>query len=227
MTVTYWWRDDDAGRDDAKLERLLDLAARHERPLTVAVVPDWLQPATVARLEASPWATVIQHGVSHTDWGGPTDKKIELGGTVDRGWLEARLVAGRERLREAFGDRFVPALAPPWNNIATDVAARLPALGFTGLSCDPGPPGVVPLTRIDVHVDAIAWQEGARSAAAGALAAELAAARAAVGDGPVGLLTHHLVVSEPGWHDLDQVLGLGHDDPAVVWASAQELFGTP
>lgn len=227
MTVTYWWRDDDAGRDDAKLERLLALAARHARPLAVAVVPDWLEPATVARLQASPWATVIQHGVAHTDWGGPADKKIELGGTVDRGRLADWLVAGRRRLEAAFGAQFVPALAPPWNNIATDVAVRLPELGFVGLSCDPGPPGVVPLKRVDVHVDAIAWHEGARSKDAAELAAELGAARAAVGDGPVGLLTHHLVVSEPGWDHLDRVLALGHDDASAVWAGARELFGEP
>jgi peptidoglycan/xylan/chitin deacetylase (PgdA/CDA1 family) len=227
MTTTYWWRDDDAGRDDPKLERLLDLAARHERPLTVAVVPEWLEPATVERLLGSPWATVIQHGVAHTDWGGPDDKKIELGGTVDRGWLADRLVAGRERLEAAFGDRFVPALAPPWNNIATDVAARLPSLGFCGLSCDPGPPGVVPLRRVDVHVDAVAWHEGTRSKGAAELEAELAAARSEVGEEPVGLLTHHLVVSEPGWRDLDQVLRLGHDDLSVVWATARQLFGEP
>jgi hypothetical protein len=102
-----------------------------------------------------------------------------------------------------------------------------PDLGFVGLSCDPGPPGVVPLKRIDVHVDAIAWQEEARSKAVDELEAELAAARAAVGDGPVGFLTHHLVVSEPGWDHLDRVLRLGHDDASVVWAGARELFGEP
>jgi len=227
MTVTYWWRDDDAGRDDAKLERLLALAARRARPLAVAVVPDWLEPATVARLRGSPWATVIQHGVAHTDWGGPADKKIELGGTVDRGRLAEWLVAGRRRLEDAFGAQFVPALAPPWNNIATDVAVRLPELGFVGLSCDPGPPGVVPLKRVDVHVDAIAWHEDTRSKDAAELEAEVAAARAAVGAGPVGLLTHHLVISEAGWEPLDRVLALGDDDASVVWAGARELFGTP
>jgi hypothetical protein len=227
MTATYWWRDDDAGRDDAKLDRLLDLAARRRRPLAVAVVPDWLEPATVARLRASPWATVIQHGVAHADHGGPGDKKIELGGTVDRGWLEAALVAGRERLQAAFDEQFLAVLAPPWNNIASDVAARLPALGFRGLSCDPGPPGVVPLTRVDVHVDAIAWRDGTRAKTAAELHAELHEARRARGSAPVGLLTHHLVVSEAGWDDLDRVLRLGHDDDEVVWAEARALFGGP
>jgi len=227
MTVTYWWRDDDAGRDDPQLERLLELAARRARPVALAVVPEWLEPATVERINASPWAQVIQHGVAHVDYAGPTDKKIELGGTVDRAWLEGRLVAGRERLAAAFGERFVAAIAPPWNNIATDVAARLPALGFAGLSCDPGPPGVVPLTRVDIHVDAIAWAEGARSKDAGELDAELAAGRAAACAAPVGLLTHHPVISEAGWDALDRTLALGHDDPTVVWVDARALFGAP
>jgi hypothetical protein len=227
MTAVYWWRDDDAGRDDVRLAWLLELAARRERPVAVAVVPDWLEPATVDRLRASPWATVIQHGVAHTDHAGQGDKKIELGGTVDRARLADRLVAGRERLAAAFGDRFLPVLAPPWNNITTDVAARLPALGFVGLSCDPGPPGVVPLMRVDIHVDAIAWHEETRSKTAEEVLAELADARAATAGGPVGLLTHHMVVSEPGWDDLDRVLRLGQDDTDVVWADAHEVFGTP
>jgi hypothetical protein len=227
VTQVFWWRDDDAGRDDARLERLLDLAARRARPLAVAVVPEWLEPATVDRLRASPWATVIQHGVAHTDHAGPDDKKIELGGTVDRARLAERLVAGRERLAAAFGAQFLAVLAPPWNNIATDVAARLPALGFVGLSCDPGPPGVVPLRRVDVHVDAVAWHEGTRSKDAAELDAELARARGEMGDGPVGLLTHHMVVSDAGWDDLDRVLRLGHDEPGIVWAEARELFGEP
>jgi len=227
MTAVFWWRDDDAGRDDARLDQLLALAARRERPVAVAVVPEWLEAATVDRLLASPWATVIQHGVAHTDHAGPGDKKIELGGTVDRAWLADRLVAGRERLAAAFGDRFLPVLAPPWNNIATDVAVRLPALGFTGLSCDPGPPGVVPLTRIDIHVDATAWREDARSKTSAEILRELATARQATPDLPVGLLTHHMVVSPPGWDDLDRVLRLGHDDANVVWAHAREVFGGP
>lgn len=227
MTTTFWWRDDDAGRDDDRLDRLLALAARRARPVTVAVVPEWLEPATVDRLLACPWATVIQHGVAHTDHGGPQDKKIELGGTVDRGRLDDALVAGRERLAAAFGERFVPALAPPWNNIDADVAARLPALGFRALSCDPGPPAEAPLRRIDVHVDAIDWHDGARSKGTDELTAELARARARHGDGPVGLLTHHMVVSAAGWDDLDRVLGIGHDDEETVWADAAGLFGEP
>mgnify|MGYP006286776963 CR=1 FL=1 len=227
MNREIWWRDDDAGRDDVRLERLLALARKRDRPVALAVVPEWLEPATVRRILACPLATVLQHGVAHEDHGGAGGDKVELGGEVDRDALAARLVAGRERLADAFGDRFLPVLVPPWNRIDADVTAMAPALGFTGLSCFAGPPRDLPLRRIDVHVDAVDWPAGAVPLSADAVETALDAAFAAATGGPVGLMTHHQVLEERHWDDLDRVLGFGQDDAAVVWLAAAEAFATP
>lgn len=227
MSTDLWWRDDDAGRDDARLDRLLALAAHHRRPVALAVVPAWLEPGAIQRITASPWATVLQHGVAHTDHAAPGERKVELGGTADRVRLCEALAAGRERLACAFGSQFLAVLVPPWNRIAADVIEGLPGLGYLGLSCDGGPPRTRPLRRIDTHVDAVDWPAGARPRRADELEAMLTAAIADQAGAPVGLLTHHQVVDNTGWDDLDRALRFGHDNEAVVWRSATKLFGEP
>lgn len=227
MSARIWWRDDDAGRAHPNLDPLLDLASALERPMALAVVPTWLEPSVVDRILACPWASVLQHGVAHADHGHPGDRNIELGGTVDRAALDDALQAGRTRLEDAFGDRFLPVMVPPWNRIADDVVARLPALGFRGLSCWGEPSAHDPLHRHDVHVDAVAWREGNRPRSAAELRRALREAiDEALGDA-VGFMTHHMVLGSGDWHDLDRVLRFGHDDDEVLWTSAEELFGEP
>ncbi len=223
MTRVRWWRDDDAGRDHDRLHRLLDLAAAHQVPLALAVVPAWLEPAAAARIRACPMATVLQHGIAHADHGRGGERKIELGGTADRASLEADLVAHRQRLEDAFGERFLPVLVPPWNRMDAGLVARLPALGFLGLSMDRGPVREGPPRLVDVHVDAMDWRGTGRQKPLPRLLSELEAADAST-IGPVGFMTHHLVVEDDGWADLDRLLRLGHDAAGVRWASAKDVF---
>ncbi len=221
-----WWRDDDAGRDDPRLERLLELATARRRPVALAVVPDWLEPATVERIRACPLATVLQHGVAHADHGTAATKTIELGGGADRERLFAALAAGRRRLEAAFGAQFLAVLVPPWNRIDDDVTAAVPALGFAGLSCDGGPARTAPPRRVDVHVDAVDWHGTGRPRPPAEVEAALRGSLATV-DGPVGLMTHHQVVEGDEWDGLDRVLGFGHGDGGVSWLTAKEAFGVP
>ncbi|MFW5834269.1 MAG: hypothetical protein ACOCYE_09235 [Pseudomonadota bacterium] len=223
MTALCWWRDDDAGRAHPRLFRLLDLAEANGVPIGLAVVPAWLEPDAAQRIRRSPNATVLQHGIAHDDHGGSEQRKIELGGTVDRAWLERTLVDHRRRLEDAFGEQFLPVMVPPWNRMDPDLFPRLPELGFVGVSMDRGPVLAGPPRRADVHVDAMDWQGTGRQRPLG----DLQAAMHAVLDSgmtPVGLMTHHLVVDDPGWDDLDRLLGLRHDGRVVPWASPVELF---
>lgn len=223
MNGSCWWRDDDAGRDHPRLHRLLDLAAAHAVPLALAVVPAWLQPAAVARIRACPVATVLQHGIAHADHARPGQRKIELGGSAERAALARALVDQRRRLEDAFAERFLPVLVPPWNRMDADLAARLPELGFVGVSMDRGPVRAGPPRRVDVHLDAMDWRGTGRQKRFERLALELDAGLRA-GTDPLGLMTHHLVVDDDGWDDLDRLLRLRHDGLAVRWAPADELF---
>ncbi len=222
--VTVWWRDDDAGHDDTRLRRLLALARGRAAPLALAVVPAWLEPIAAGAILGCPEAAVLQHGVAHADHARPGEKKVELGGPADREALSAGLAAGRERLRAAFGERFLPVLVPPWNRIDSALVPGLPGLGFSGLSRF-GPRASSVLPEANAHVDLILWRQGRRPLSLAEIAVALAAAlRAAPGE-PVGLLSHHLAMDEAAFLALDRVLTVLQDHPKVLPARAGGLFG--
>ncbi len=132
--ATLWWRDDDACRATPALVSLLAIAAEARIPVAVAAVPAALERSLVDAVVAAPMATVLQHGYAHRNHALPGARNAELGTDRPLAAVEAELVAGRDRLRDAFGPRFLPVLVPPWNRIAPAVVARLPAAGLSGLS---------------------------------------------------------------------------------------------
>ncbi len=208
--AVLWWRDDDAGRPDPRLDRLLALAHGLKVPLALAVVPAWLEQPVAAEISASREASVLQHGWAHADHARPGERRIELGGRADRSRLLSDLARGHRRLREVFGDRFQPILVPPWNRIAPDLLPALPGLGFRALSIwDEGDLGPMPagLARLDVHVDPIDWRGGRRWIGLATLAERLAC-RLVRGDTPVGLVTHHLVMEPRDFDELARLLDL-------------------
>jgi len=224
--VTFWWRDDDAAADDPRLERLLAIAEARAVPIALAVVPERLEAAAVRRILACPWAQVLQHGLAHEDHRSQDGRKCEL---VDRLDLDRRLVAARIMLAERFGDRFVPVLVPPWNRIEPGLRARLPELGFIGLSTFAGrrqPPAVPELCQRDTHVDVIRWQEERRHLDAAEIVAALDAA-AGRHTGPLGLLSHHLVTEDAGFVALDRAIGLIQDRADATFRASDTLFQGP
>lgn len=225
--VVLWWRDDDAGRDHPRLATLLSLAVARGIPIGLAVVPDWLTDACAERIRRAELATVMQHGIAHADHAVPPRKKIELGGTANRADLGAALLQRRQHLADAFGDRFVPALVPPWNRIAPELIPTLPALGFAGLSVY-GPrraanpvPG---LQMVNTHIDLIAWRDGSRPLAPAEIMERLAQAIESGTGEPIGILSHHLVMDATAFATLDHLLAVVLDHPHVRWAQVGALF---
>jgi hypothetical protein len=226
--VTFWWRDDDAGRDHPRLAALLDLADTHAVPVALAVVPGWLEDACAGRVRRSPSATVLQHGVAHADHAVRPAKKIELGGAADRGLLRRELETGREQLVAAFAERFLPVLVPPWNRIAPDLVPTLTGLGFSGLSvfgrrgsARPAPG----LRQVNTHLDLVAWWEGSRALTLAESTERLAGLVRTCSDEPIGILSHHLVMDQAALAMLDRLLALMQDHPRARFAAAATLFG--
>ena len=78
-TATLWWRDDDAVEPTPALDRLLALAARHEIPLALAVIPARASTALARRIAGSgPRIAPLQHGYAHRNHAPPSEKKAEL-----------------------------------------------------------------------------------------------------------------------------------------------------
>ena len=224
--LVVWWRDDDAGRDDPRLHRLLALAVDRDVDLALAVVPGWLEETAAAPVEACARATVLQHGIAHRDHARPGEKKTELGGAASPDLLADGLATGRDRLKARFGERFLPVLVPPWNRIDAALAESLPALGYQGLSTFGPRPATPPLRRVNTHLDLIAWRDGRRPLTLPETLAGLTAlARQAPRDEPVGILTHHLVMDRAAFDVLDHLFPILQNHPKALLAGARTLFG--
>ena len=228
--VGFWLRDDDAVAPTPALDRLLGIAA--DLPLALAVIPARATAELADRLP--PDCAVLQHGLAHADHAPPGEKKAEYGPHRPLAAMTAELAAGRSLLQDLFGRRALPVLVPPWNRIADTVAAALPGLGFGGLStfgCRTA--GVPALVQVNTHVDPIDWRGSRGFAGETAVLGRVVDAlrhhladefREGAARGPIGLLTHHLVMDGPGWAFLDRFLTETRRHPAVRWQAADELF---
>ncbi|MGD9537796.1 MAG: hypothetical protein AB7P52_18490 [Alphaproteobacteria bacterium] len=232
-TASFWWRDDDAGRDSPMLVRLLALAARRRAPLALAVIPLRLDAAAAQRILACNEASVLQHGISHENRARAGEKKCELAEDVP---IETTLHALKEagtRLRDAFGDRALPVLVPPWNRIAPSLVPLLPSIGLSGLStyrarqAGEAAPG---LRQVNTHADLVDWP-GTRgfigdAAALRLLTDHLAARREGRADAaePSGLLSHHAAHDEACWAFLDALLDHLSAHPAARLLPAEACF---
>lgn len=223
--VAFWWRDDDAGRMHDRLEALVRLSEQRRAPLTAAVVPAWLDDEAAARLRSGPDVTVVQHGIDHADHAEPGQKKIELGGSMDRDRLRQALADGRRTLDRAFGQRFLPVLVPPWNRIDAAMVPELSALGFVAWSAFGSRSSATAPRRIDTHLDLVDWRRGRRHLGKDEAGAGLAAlVRAGHGE-PIGLLSHHLLTDAQGWAVLDALLDTLQSHPAARLVSLRQLLG--
>ena len=238
-TATMWWRDDDAAAATPALERLLALRHSYDLGLALAVIPASLHTALPARLQDEPASVVVlQHGYAHQNHASGDEKTIELGPHRPAQIVIGELGTGLLAMTQAFGPRFLPVLAPPWNRIAPALVPMLPEIGFRGLTTYGARARVEPvrgLLQVNTHVGPIEWRP--RRAFAGAdrvlaaLVRELAARRMAppkspAADEPTGMLTHHLVHDDDIWTFLDRLWNRLRAHPAVRIVPPAEIFVT-
>ncbi len=144
--VEVFFRDDDAGWEDA---RLLELIARFEGfPLDLAVIPMELTERLAGALEG---VGCHQHGYAHTNHQ-LEGRKCEFGPARSKAQQRDDIAAGRERLSELLGDRLDPFFTPPWNRCTRDTGevlrrtrlhaalARAPGGAARAAPRAPGPP---------------------------------------------------------------------------------------
>lgn len=216
--ASFWLRDDDAIEPTPALDRLLQLAGRHDVPVALAVIPAHTGEPLARRLENAPHATVTVHGWSHHNHAPPDEKKQELGGHRPAETVIAELADGFTLLSSLHAERFVPVLVPPWNRIDGRLFPHLGPLGFEALSIY-GPEKNGAFRQINTHVDLMDWH-GARGGRDHAvLATEITKRLATTFDrgGTVGLLTHHLVHDERAWNFLERFFAVTAAHPACDW----------
>ncbi len=221
-----WWRDDDAGRYHARLDRLLALAAATGRPLGLAVVPAWLDDASARRVQAVPGVHVMQHGWVHADHAPAGAKSIELGGIIELGACRAALRQGASILRTAFGDRFLPVMVPPWNRIDKSCLEVLAGLGFAGLStfADDARGTSCGLVHINTHIDVIDWRGTRRMKPLEQLLDEVDGALSNPELAVLGLLSHHLEMSLDDMERMRQLMAHVDRLGRCRWVGPASLF---
>jgi hypothetical protein len=222
--LDLWLRDDDATAPSDQLDRLAALAERFAIPVLLASIPMLAQESLARRLEAAPLLLPCQHGVWHRNHAPPGEKKSEFGLHRPTADIAAEIASGRERLHQLFGDT-VPVFVPPWNRIHPDVAAELPRLGFTGLSCfrnfSLGLAGGPRLVNTDL--DLIDWHHGRVGRQHADLLAEMtgllvARRGASETSQPFGLLLHHHDHDRTVWDFLTILLTRLAGHAAVAFA---------
>lgn len=236
--ATLWWRDDDLVEPTAAFDRLLALAAAHEVPMTLAVIPARAGQALAAHLAAissGPPLTLVQHGFAHANHAPAGTKKAEIGAHRPAAQICEELARGGARMSGLFAEAYRPVLVPPWNRIAPQIAAHLGELDYAGLStygprpADLAAPGVV---QVNCHVDVMRWDAprgflGTAETLA-LLVAHLRARRTGAADAaePTGLLTHHLAHDAACWDFLARLLEALAAHPAVRFLAGVEVFSS-
>jgi len=224
--VQIWWRDDDAGYRSERLDRLLELVRRTGRPLALAVIPARLEPEVTAAILACDDVVVLQHGWDHADHAADDRKQVELGGTLGGEACRDRLARGKALLEHAFGERFLPVLVPPWNRIEAPCLATLEALGFVAVSTFARDTSAIEfgLAQVNTHVDLIDWQGGRRMKPLSDLLAEVDRLLADPALGTLGLMSHHLDMTQADLDVLEQLFQYLDSLERCRWASLVPLF---
>lgn len=210
--ATLWWRDDDASKNLPQLARLVALADDTKTPLHLAVIPGLLENAAADVINASPFTRVLQHGYRHVDYAPKGQGSWELGDHRPIEVVLAELKQGSDLLREAFADKFLPVLVPPWTRISHKVAAHAQQAGFSILSLEGRRRECQYDSYVNVinpHCDPIKWKQNARfkgtSRVLNELLEHLSDRRADGGDRDeaTGICTHHMDHSEELWEFLE------------------------
>ena len=232
-TVPLWWRDDDAVAATPALARLQQVSGDGGAPLCLAVIPaamtEDLAPALAAHVR------VVPHGFAHRNNAGPKAKKAEFGADRPLPVMAAEVAEGWQRIRERFAARARPVFVPPWNRVTETLLPHLRHAGLTGLSAK-GPraiPRVTGITVRDVAIDIIDWRGGRRFLGTGAVLGErvggLRARRLGEIDadqGPLGILTHHLVHDDEAWDFLAALCRHLAGSGVVRWQDVDAVFAT-
>lgn len=230
-TADFWLRDDDAAAPSPALDRLLALADDAGAPIALAVIPRAAEAGLAPRLNALPNVTVLQHGYAHRNHAAPGAKASELGADRPVGGIVAELAEGAALLA-AFSNRR-PILVPPWNRIDPAVAARLPKLGFAGLSVygdRRSARDAAGSVLLNTHFDPVFWRSGRGFIGEAAALADILARLRRIETGladpaePTGILTHHLVHDEATHAFLARLLRAISAHPACRWRSVRSML---
>jgi hypothetical protein len=207
--VPFFFRDDDAGWDDAALWALLDEFAAAGVVIDVAAIPEAVGAGCARGLSdrlAAGTVRVHQHGRHHVNHE-LTGRACEFGPSRSAQDQRADIAAGRAQLEDALGRALDPVFTPPWNRCTQATGHAALAAGHTVLSRDDsaGSLGVPGLAEQPVNVD---WSRRRNGVSVDARSRGLAIADRIGGSGPVGVMLHHATLDAAELRQLRRLLDL-------------------
>jgi peptidoglycan/xylan/chitin deacetylase (PgdA/CDA1 family) len=209
-SISFFFRDDDAGWEDARLFELLDVFADYNVPIDLAVIPKSISRQTAAYLrmrleESSESISAHQHGYAHVNHE-QTGRKCEFGDSRSGEDQHADIAAGKALLTDLLGPT-ESIFTPPWNRCTASTATCLQREGFTLLSRDitatqidtPG------LSELPVSIDWFGHRKHVRLTPneLGELMSKAVTSRA-----PVGVMLHHALVDDEERQRIGELLEL-------------------
>ncbi len=164
--IKVFFRDDDGGWADERLQQLAMDFIRRDLPLDIAVIPDALSNQSVdvigSLLNADGRIAVHQHGFAHTNHQ-LSGRSCEFGSDRNYHQQYHDIQAGRSRLAAVFGSQLAPVFTPPWNRCTSDTTAALKLLGVQYLSRITGSDSIGDsLPELPVAVDWLKKRKGVR-----------------------------------------------------------------
>jgi predicted deacetylase len=216
--VTVFFRDDDAGWEDDRLYRLLDVVGCFQAPIALAAIPMSIGIRLAAALRTllaagTPLVSVHQHGFAHVNHE-LIGRSSEFGASRPRDLQRQDLANGREQLQCALGLMLPPVFTPPWNRCTRDTAECLIELEFQVLSRDGSaePFGLIPLHELPVRLD---WS-GRRGVRSGREYWGERIARAIAPGRTVGVMLHHALMTDDDSRMLTELLHVLTESSNVI-----------
>jgi hypothetical protein len=228
----FWIRDDDATRENGRLDALWQTCAANRVALACAAIPMSMDPSLIEWAKGKNWLVMLQHGYDHVN-------RAPAGASLSSEFPEERelgdalqAIRNGQELMTAFRSARLPVFVPPWGTIAPRVTASLGELGFRGVSVHylrqaPRQDGIA---VTNTHVLLPRLTQGGWTFEIESLVEQLVSALASVrarpeGDArePIGVNTHHLSVGEAELLALDSLVHITRSFGAE-WPHPSDLF---
>ena len=223
--LKVFFRDDDAGWADERLQELLDDFSAGDLPLDIAVIPEALSDHSVAlidrALENQEKVCIHQHGFTHTNHQ-LSGRSSEFGSDRNYQQQKADIAAGQRKLASVFGKHLKPIFTPPWNRCSGDTAAVLHSLDVKFLSRIAGSePLGSDITEISVSIDWLKKRKGAYLNHSEMV--EYMGALLATEDTVVGVMLHHQQMDVDNRKSLQRFINVLRESQRVSFHSMMDV----
>ena len=222
-----FFRADDIGYPGYQFSEMIRVFKKHEVPLSLAVVPAWVNESHIASLvetlkpELNLWC-LHQHGYRHINCE-KEGKKFEFGPSRDKRKVETELKKGQQKLKTLLGENFCPFFTPPWNRCTSETMNSLSDLGFVAISrsINVSPCPLDNLPDLPINIDLHTVKEKSPKSGIQILQSQI---ENAVQTDYAGFMLHHQRMNKTSFLFLDYLLGKIKSTPSFQIKDIRDML---